>query len=88
MAELKEKPRARGRAGKPRFHKPKEFNPKSATPEQTAKECGTSKPTILDWLKRGLIPATICEGRVIRFDLDEVKAALKARAAKREGGAE
>lgn len=79
--------RTGGRTGRPRFHKPKELNPRSATPEQTAREVGTSKPTLLEWHKQGIVPSVVNEGRVIRFDIDEVKEALKARAKRnREGG--
>jgi len=78
-----------GRTGRPRYHALKELNRQSATPEQTAGELNTSKPTVLLWAKQGIIPTVLREGRVIRFDIDQVKAALKARADKQresEGG--
>ena len=50
------------------------------TPAELAREYRTTKPTILAWYHRGLIPACTSIGRVIRFDRAAVAAALAARA--------
>lgn len=47
---------------------------------QAAKALGTSSATILGWYREGYFPAEIAEGRVFRFDLRKVKAALAERA--------
>lgn len=53
---------------------------KNATPRQLAAHKQTSVPTVLTWYRKGIIPATVAEGKVFRFDLDAVDAALEARA--------
>lgn len=50
-----------------------------ATPRQVAEHLSVTVPTVFNWLKQGIIPAKIAVGRVYRFDLDEVEAALEAR---------
>lgn len=47
------------------------------TPAEEAKACRVTKPTLLDWYHRGIIPAEIAVGRVIRFDHEAVLKALK-----------
>ena len=41
---------------------------------------GVAVATITAWAKKGIIPAEIHEGRLYRFDLARVKAALAERA--------
>ena len=53
-----------------------------STPQQLAEAIGVSKSVILTWHREGRIPAEVCEGRVIRFDAERVKATLAKRAAK------
>lgn len=57
-------------------------NPTPSTDIVTARELAaehrTTKQTVLAWHRRGLIPATVCAGRVIRFDRAAVAAALAA----------
>lgn len=53
------------------------------TPAGIAKIYGVSSKTVLRWLAAGLIPAEINEGQVIRFDADEVSAALRKNANKK-----
>lgn len=48
---------------------------------QLAKEIGVSIPTVIRLFKAGKIPAEIAEGRLRRFDLAKVRAALAERAA-------
>jgi excisionase family DNA binding protein len=62
------------------------INRKRATPKQLAEHLNTSVPTALSLYHRGVIPAVVAEGRVYRFDLDEVDSVLESRA-KRKGGA-
>lgn len=50
-----------------------------ATPRQVAEHNSVTVPTVLSWFRQGIIPAKIAIGRVYRFDLDEVDAALEAR---------
>jgi predicted site-specific integrase-resolvase len=40
--------------------------------------------TITAWVKKKIIPVEIHEGRIYRFDVTKVKAALAERAARRE----
>ena len=62
-----------------------------ATPRQVAERFAVTVPTVFNWLRAGLIPAKIAVGRIYRFDLAEVDAALasarsKADAAKPQTG--
>ena len=50
------------------------------TAAELATEYRTTKPTVLSWFHRGLIPACTSIGRVIRFDRAAVAEALAARA--------
>ena len=50
-----------------------------ATPKEVADYFKVSLPTALDWYHKGIIPAVIAEGRVYRFDLAAVEAALRER---------
>jgi excisionase family DNA binding protein len=38
------------------------------TPAELAAEWKTTKPTVLSWFHKGIIPAAVSNGRVIRFD--------------------
>lgn len=49
------------------------------TPRQVAEHLSVTVPTVFNWLKQGIIPAKIAVGRVYRFDLEEVEAALEKR---------
>lgn len=48
------------------------------TPRELAAVYKTTVPTVLDWYHKGRIPAAVAVGRIYRFDLDAVKAALAA----------
>lgn len=61
------------------------FNPQRATPGQVARHLSVTAPTVLAWFRDGIIPAKIAVGRIYRFDIEEVDAALAKRSAK--GGA-
>ena len=50
------------------------------TPAELATEYRTTKPTVLAWLHKGLIPAAVSQGRVIRFNRSDVARALAASA--------
>lgn len=41
---------------------------------------GVNLNTVLVWARKGIIPCLRLSSRVIRFDMDEVEAALKERA--------
>ena len=59
------------------------------TAEQLAKRLGISPRTVKGWLQAGHIPATRLTPKVIRYELDDVVAALKERQeAKGVGNAE
>lgn len=48
------------------------------TPAELATEYKTTKPTVLSWFHKGLIPAAVSNGRVIRFHRVAVAQALAA----------
>ena len=50
------------------------------TAAELATEYRTTKPTVLSWYHRGIIPAAVADGRVIRFSRAAVAEALAARA--------
>ena len=50
----------------------------SLTPDQTGKALSLTGRTILNLEARGIISPKLRVGRIIRFDLDEVKAQLAA----------
>lgn len=52
------------------------------TPAELAAEWKTTKPTVLSWFHKGLIPAAVSNGRVIRFKRAEVAQALAANSKK------
>jgi predicted site-specific integrase-resolvase len=52
------------------------FNPLLKS-QDVAEFFNVSSRTVLDWYYRGLIPARIHVGKVIRFDFDEVLEALE-----------
>ena len=56
------------------------------TPRDLARVLKTTPQTVNTWHRRGIIPAKICIGRVIRFDRAEALAALAAASTK--GGVE
>jgi hypothetical protein len=49
------------------------------TPQSLARKIRTTPQTINNWHRSGIIPSRIAVGRVIRFDLAEVLAALSAQ---------
>ena len=51
------------------------------TPAELAAEYKTTKPTALDWFHKGIIPARVSHGRIIRFSRADVAKALADRAA-------
>lgn len=48
------------------------------TPSDLAKAAKVTPPTVMDWFKRGIIPAEIAIGRVYRFNRAKCLAALAA----------
>lgn len=50
-----------------------------ATPRQVAERYAVTVPTVLGWHRAGIIPAKVAMGRIYRFDLAEVDAALARR---------
>ena len=55
------------------------MNNELLTAEQLAARLSVKPRTVKAWLQAGLIPATRLTSKVIRFDLDDVVAALKSR---------
>jgi excisionase family DNA binding protein len=56
-----------------------EPNPPWVTARQIAERYSVTVPTVFNWLRAGIIPAKVAIGRVYRFDLAEVDAALDQR---------
>ncbi len=56
-----------------------EPNPRWVHARQIAERYGVTVPTVFNWLRAGVIPAKVAVGRVYRFDLEEVDAALQRR---------
>ena len=56
-------------------------DPDIITAAELAADYRTSKPTVLSWFHRGIIPAAVSVGRVIRFSRKDVAAALAAHSA-------
>jgi excisionase family DNA binding protein len=53
------------------------MNNELLTAEQLAVQLGVKPRTVKAWLQAGLIPATRLTAKVIRYDLNDVVAALK-----------
>lgn len=53
-----------------------EAEPVLLTAQQLAKALGVSRRTLTTWDQRGIIPS-LCVGRVRRYELDRVRAALR-----------
>jgi predicted DNA-binding transcriptional regulator AlpA len=60
--------------------KEKTFNPKKATPQQLAAHLSMSDSQVIKLMKRGTIPTVVREGRIYRFDIEEVDKVLAERA--------
>lgn len=58
-------------------------NPLWVTARQIAARYSVTKPTVFNWLRAGIIPARVAVGRVYRFDIAEVEAALARHSARR-----
>ena len=56
-----------------------EPTPRWVTARQVAERYRVTVPTVFNWLRAGVIPAKVAVGRVYRFDLEEVDAALQLR---------
>jgi excisionase family DNA binding protein len=52
------------------------------TSDELAEALSVHRNTVMNWLRDGVIPAAIREGKTLRFDLPAVKRALAKRAAK------
>lgn len=52
------------------------------TPKEVAREFAVTSKTVLEWFHNGIIPAEVAVGKVFRFDLDRVRAALAKHAKK------
>ncbi|MEO7099435.1 MAG: hypothetical protein ABI162_08745 [Luteolibacter sp.] len=57
-------------------------NQKRAKPCELADHFNTSVPTVLSWYHTGKIPAVVASGRIFRFDIEAVEAALADSARK------
>ena len=53
--------------------------------EQLARQLGVKPRTVMQWLRDGLIPAKRLTPKVIRYNLNEVVAALQEREAVKGG---
>jgi excisionase family DNA binding protein len=51
---------------------------KTSTVAEVAEYFRTTKPTVLRWVREGKIPAAVATGKIYRFDLEAVRAALAA----------
>lgn len=49
---------------------------------EVAKHFSVTRQTVLNWEKAGLIPAAIRVGRIVRFQLADVRSALEAKTRK------
>ena len=47
------------------------------TAEEVAERIGCKRRTILKWMSEGIIPAAIHRGKFIRFNMPDVRAALR-----------
>lgn len=65
-----------------------EPNPRWVTARKVAERYGVTVPTVFNWLRAGIIPAKVAVGRVYRFDLEEVDAALSQQSARESQSAE
>jgi hypothetical protein len=52
--------------------------PELETPREIAKALRTTPQTVNTWHRKGIIPARVSIGRIVRFDRREVIAALTA----------
>jgi excisionase family DNA binding protein len=52
------------------------------TSDELAEALSVHRNTVMNWLRDGVIPAAIREGKTLRFDLLAVKRSLAKRAAK------
>jgi predicted site-specific integrase-resolvase len=50
------------------------------TPQELAAELRVTSATVLRWRREGLIPSEVATDKVVRFDLESVRAALKKEA--------
>ncbi len=50
--------------------------PRHLTPRQVAERYAVTVPTVLGWMRSGIIPAKVAIGRIYRFDPVEVDRAL------------
>jgi predicted site-specific integrase-resolvase len=50
------------------------------SPAQVAEVLGVSKDKVLQWTRDGVITAEVREAKIIRYDLDKVRAQLAKRA--------
>jgi len=55
---------------------------KLLTSDEVAEALSVHRNTVMNWLRDGVIPAAIREGKTLRFDLLAVKRSLAKRAAK------
>ena len=65
-----------------------EPTPRWVTARQVAERYRVTVPTVFNWLRAGIIPAKVAVGRVYRFDLEQVDAALSQRSARESQSAE
>lgn len=56
------------------------------TARQIAIRYRVTKPTVFNWLRKGIIPVEVAVGRIFRFDVEQVDAALKRRSATKQSG--
>lgn len=60
--------------------KAKVFNRSRATPQQLAAHLSISDSQVLNLTKKGVIPTVVNEGRIYRYDIDDVDRILAERA--------
>lgn len=53
---------------------------KLSTPAEEARVWKVAKATFLSWYHKGIIPAAVATGKVIRFDHEQVRLALAKHA--------
>ena len=71
----------RGGAGSRKAIAPGVPSTKLQSPAEVGDVLGVGRQTVLNYYHAGVIPAAVHVGNTIRFDIDEVKATLKKRAA-------
>ncbi len=72
-------------AGMPNISIP-HYGPQFATPAELAAVLKISRPQVMAYFRRGIIPAEIAIGRVYRFDVEKCVEALRKHSETEENG--